>query len=117
MSKVIDLDAFRPKPVRVRYGGKEYEVRRDLPASKASDLLGILHQLNNADKLSWDEQLALVARLPKEAAALMTEDEQEREALAASMPPEIAAMVCGLALGRHIDETTRKAAGKKRAKA
>lgn len=118
--KTYDLDELRPKPVRVRYRGKEYDVRRDISTEKAVDLYDLIHQFDTmGSDASWDKQKELISRLPREAAALMTDDPDRRGELERQLEPDIAAFVIGLALGRDFggkEPTPPKAAkGKKRA--
>lgn len=114
--RVVDLDALRPKSVRVRYGDREYDVRRDLPTARAIELMDLLQQFEGVAQAPWQEQRALIERLPREAAALMADDEVTRDELVRSLAPDVAAMVIALALGRDRGEaqTPQQAAKGKR---
>lgn len=95
---VFDLDALVPKPVRVRFNGKEYDVQRSLPVAKALELAGLVQQATQAG--TFEQQSQTLQGLVREAAALMTDDPDEREAIARAMTAEQAAHVIGIALGR-----------------
>ncbi|MFS8639593.1 MAG: hypothetical protein LOD90_02055 [Symbiobacteriaceae bacterium] len=100
---LLDLDALLPEPVRVRYRGREYEVRRDISTQRAIDLTKLLVRIELASRSlenpdDADEMLKQLERLPREAAALMTDDPAEQERLAADMPLDVAKTIVGLVL-------------------
>lgn len=99
---LLDLDALRPEPVRVRYRGREYDVRRDIPTQRAIDLAKLLVRIDrasrSADPDDADEMLTLLERLPREAASLMTDDPAEQERLAADMSLDVAKTLINLVL-------------------
>ena len=103
---LLDLDALSPEPVRVRYRGKEYAVRRDIPTAQAVELMRLLLKVDALsrkaaqadDPAVVEELLALTAQVPAEAARLMTDDPDEQKRLGESLSLQAAREVLGLVL-------------------
>lgn len=105
---LLDLDALSPAPVKVKYRGKVYEVRRDIPTARAVGIMRLLLQVDalsrkasrSEDPAALDELLAATAQVPAEAAKLMTEDPKEQQRLAESLSLDAAREILALVIER-----------------
>lgn len=117
---ILDLDALNPEPVRVRYRGREYQVRRDIPTKRAIDLTRLLVRIDRAsrsdDPDDAEEMLKQLEQLPREAASLMTDDPSEQEKLASDMSLDTAKRIINLVLEAQRGQVNESAPPPKAAK-